>query len=90
MGEFNTSNMSDRNPDKKPFFCPVCESPMGSSIAIEAYKRVGACDLCETYFYYLEREKWEEGWRPSVRDARAYLSKRGVNLLDIPESDDKL
>jgi len=79
--------MADRNPNKKPFFCPVCSSPMASSIEIESYDRVGACSLCETYIYYLEREKWESGWRPSESEARAYLLARGVTLLDQSEKD---
>lgn len=78
--------MSLTNKDRVPFFCPVCHSPQSTSLAADSYRRVQACDLCETYIYYLNKEKWNEGWRPSVREARRYLWQRNVSIY-IPQED---
>jgi hypothetical protein len=77
--------MSDRNQEKVPFFCPYCKSPMSSSGEVESFKRMGGCTICETYFVYLEPEKWKKGWRPTVGEARAYLLKYSVQLLEIKD-----
>jgi hypothetical protein len=66
--------------DKIPFFCPVCESPINNNIAADSFKRVKCCDICETFIYYINKEKWDAGWRPSVLEARTYLSSKGISL----------
>ena len=81
--------MSDANPNRCPFFCPTCQSPMSDATDVESYKRIGACNRCETYIYYLNRDKWKAGWRPGINEARAYLSARGVYLLDQSENNGK-
>jgi hypothetical protein len=69
------------NKQKISFFCPVCSSPMSSNVSIEAYKICGACDLCETYIYYINKQKWDLGWRPTQKEAREYLKNKGIKII---------
>jgi hypothetical protein len=68
---------------KTPFFCPVCKSPIKNSVSVNSYQKIGACELCETYIYYLNKDKWEAGWRPLEREARKMLLDRGLPILLI-------
>jgi hypothetical protein len=77
----------EKNNNKAPYFCPVCHSPMGSSLAVAAYRRVQACDMCEDYIYFPNKEKWDSGWRPQVKEARAYLHRGSIFMIDQPEEE---
>ena len=74
----NATNINNRI----PFFCPVCHSPMRSSLDAAAYERIKVCSACEVYLYDVNREIWKNGWRPSVDEARIYLYARGLPLID--------
>lgn len=62
---------------------------MSTAADVESYGRIKACNLCETYIYYINLDEWKAGWRPDVAEARAYLCARGVHLLDQSENNGK-
>ena len=66
---------------KIPFFCPVCSSPIKNQNAVNCFKKIGACEMCESFIYYINKEKWDNGWRPTQREARIYLRDRGLPLI---------
>ena len=52
----------------KPLFCPFCESIMRSAMDDDAYNKFTCCDSCATTWAYPNRERWNEGWRPTSEE----------------------
>lgn len=66
---------------KIPFFCPICSSPIRNQSSVNSFKKIGACEMCESFIYYPNKDKWESGWRPTQREARIYLKDRGLPMI---------
>lgn len=54
--------------ETKPIFCPLCEAIMVGELNADAYKKFQCCDSCATFWAYPNKDKWQEGWRPSPND----------------------
>jgi len=59
-----------------PAFCPVCEVVIASSMDEDAISSVNCCRECETSFFEVNREKWQNGWRPSRDEIKSSLNSR--------------
>ena len=59
-------------------FCGVCESAIGDLTDIESMELAGCCRSCEHEFYEPNREKWLQGWRPSLKEI---LEKRDLRIF---------
>jgi len=59
-----------------PFFCPVCDHVMSTTIDIESYKDCKCCRDCENDFVDKNREKWLNGWRPNKDEVKKALQFR--------------
>ena len=66
---------------KVPPFCEVCQSAIGDLIDSQSVENVGCCRSCEHELFEPNREKWELGWRPtlkeieSTRNCRVFVSR---------------
>lgn len=47
-----------------PLECPSCKSLICTIEDIEMIKKEQVCGDCHLRFYYINKEKWEKGWRP--------------------------
>lgn len=52
----------------QPLFCPVCSRIMRSKLDEESYEKFTCCDTCATYWAYPNKDRWNEGWRPSSEE----------------------
>jgi hypothetical protein len=50
----------------KPIFCPVCDFIMVGELDKSSYEKFECCDSCATIWAYPNKEKWNNGWRPSI------------------------
>ena len=53
-----------------PFTCPVCKFVLRDIEDVMSTKEHTACSSCVTNFKFVNLEKWEKGWRPSIEEAR--------------------
>ena len=44
--------------------CNVCKNLISTIEDIETIKKIDCCSDCETTYYYPNKEKWDNGWRP--------------------------
>lgn len=44
--------------------CPSCKNLLNNVDDIEHVKEKDVCEICYLEFYYKNKEKWENGWRP--------------------------
>lgn len=45
--------------------CPICKKLIGCIEDVEYLKRENCCENCYNDYYYINKEKWEKGWRPN-------------------------
>lgn len=62
--------------DLTPFFCSVCSFVMRTSDDERAYREFGCCERCSLLWAAPNRQKWNEGWRPSDEQVKAANSER--------------
>tara|TARA_B100000927_G_scaffold284371_1_gene273184 strand:- start:325 stop:591 length:267 start_codon:yes stop_codon:yes gene_type:complete len=52
-------------------FCPISCGSCGEAIAtiedVESMKKEKVCCQCYDMFYYTNKDKWKEGWRPKLK-----------------------
>lgn len=52
-------------------FCPISCGSCGEAIAtiedVEIMKKEKVCGQCYEMFYYSNKDKWSEGWRPNLK-----------------------
>ena len=54
------------------FTCPICKFVLRDLEDIVSTKAHGGCTNCITNFKFNNIEKWENGWRPSIEEARTH------------------
>lgn len=69
------------NDDLCPFFCPVCQFPITSMEDVFSYNENQCCNDCSTYWVYLDKEKWKNGWRPSLEEVEKVTSVKKIKNL---------
>jgi len=60
--------------EAQPVVCPVCEFVLRDIEDVTSVKKEQACSECTLNFKYLYIDKWESGWRPTVKDARTKMT----------------
>lgn len=55
-----------------PFVCPVCEFVLRDLDDVISVKTHSACRVCTDSFKFPNLEKWKNGWRPTVEEARTH------------------
>lgn len=48
--------------------CPCCKKLISTVEDVESLKQINACEECNIVFYYQNKEKWLNGWRPKLGD----------------------
>jgi len=61
---------------KQPANCPVCKLAFRHKEDLIEYNNYGCCTDCSLHFYYPNKEKWAQGWRPSRKQI-----KKAINIL---------
>lgn len=54
----------------QPLICPICSAFMNSFYDDESYQAFSCCDRCASAWARLNKNKWNEGWRPSAEEVR--------------------
>ena len=44
--------------------CPCCKKLLNNVEDIDSVKENDVCQTCYLDFYFINKEKWEKGWRP--------------------------
>ena len=66
---------------KQQFDCPVCKLALRNIVDVNSFKLCGACKDCQDFFYWPNKLKWEEGWRPKKQE----VHKKFNNYFMIKE-----
>ena len=45
--------------------CPICKKLISCIEDVEFMKKENCCEECHIVYYYSNKEKWENGWRPN-------------------------
>ncbi len=53
--------------DYCPLFCKSCKNIISTIEDVEMMKKESVCELCYITYYYTNKEKWQEGWRPNKK-----------------------
>ena len=67
---FNTKMKIIVQGKKIPVVCPVCHFVLRDKEDVKSVEEETACSDCVLNFKYTNSEKWSDGWRPSVDEAR--------------------
>lgn len=73
---FSIIKPSELLADQQPLFCPICDGIMNSNYDDDSFVQFKCCDNCASYWAYPNKEKWKEGWRPSVEEVRDKYKNR--------------
>lgn len=46
--------------------CTCCKKLLATIEDVETSKTSQACESCHQLYYYPNKEKWENGWRPNI------------------------
>lgn len=49
-------------------FCSVCKNIIGSIQDFDTIKEFDCCESCYTLYYYPNKNKWNDGWRPDLNN----------------------
>jgi hypothetical protein len=58
-----------------PLDCEVCGFMMRDYKDVSSFYSAGCCSECELQWYFANKEKWEEGWRPDQEEIDSYYNK---------------
>ena len=61
--------MLDRDLTDVPLFCPVCDCAMNVDTDLAHFLTSGACFDCTVNYFETNRDKWKQGWRPSLKES---------------------
>ena len=50
-----------------PLFCNTCKNVVATIDDADMIKKEKVCELCYITYYYINKEKWEQGWRPNEK-----------------------
>ena len=50
-----------------PLFCNSCKNVIATTDDVESMKKEKVCELCYITYYYVNKEKWNNGWRPKEK-----------------------
>lgn len=56
---------------KQPYKCEVCQFVLRDIEDVKSAKEHGACTNCVMVFKYVRYDDWENGWRPTISEARS-------------------
>ena len=59
-----------------PLFCEVCQIRFGHKNDELTYKKFKCCSSCADTWAYSNKEKWENGWRPTKDMIKIVVDKR--------------
>lgn len=59
-----------------PFFCPVCDQVMSSTLDLDSYDDCQCCRDCENDFVDKNRTEWLNGWRPDKNEIENFILLR--------------
>ena len=62
--------------DKIPLFCDVCGFVFSNKEDEKSQREFGCCSICADTWAYSNKEKWKDGWRPSVEQLETLVQKR--------------
>ena len=48
-------------------YCISCENIISTIEDADIVKKQGVCETCYITYYYVNKEKWKSGWRPSKK-----------------------
>ena len=46
--------------------CSFCKKLVASIEDVEKMKEANVCNVCYDLYYYHNKEKWKNGWRPNI------------------------
>lgn len=49
-----------------PLFCPLCECALSTGEDVDTCRDLGCCEHCKDRWYYSNKKKWKNGWRPVI------------------------
>ncbi len=59
---------------KAKFDCPVCKLVLTGLEDVESMENYGACQDCQQFFYWPNKERWNRGWRPKKEQVHEKLN----------------
>lgn len=48
--------------------CPICDNIIGSLDDMHIMRQENCCEECYLLYYYSNKEKWNNGWRPNIKE----------------------
>ena len=64
----------DKGFEKQNFDCPVCKLCIRGLEDLESIEAYGMCKDCQEEFYWTNKIKWENGWRPKKEEINEKLN----------------
>ena len=64
-------------------FCDVCETLSITPADFDAKSNHGVCRQCELKFFQPNREKWNQGWRPSEEEIDTFKKEMQKSVYSI-------
>ena len=52
-----------------PLFCRSCNNVISTIEDVDMMKKEKVCELCYITYYYINKEKWNQGWRPNQKSS---------------------
>lgn len=59
--------------EEQPLVCPVCKFVLKDEEDVYSVKKEKACSECTINFKHIHLEEWNQGWRPSIEEARSKM-----------------
>jgi hypothetical protein len=53
-----------------PLFCNTCKNVISSIEDVDMMKKENVCELCYITYYFVNKEKWDRGWRPNKKNCQ--------------------
>ncbi len=50
-----------------PVYCKSCNNVLSTVEDVEMMKKEKVCEECYITYYYTNKEKWHQGWRPNKK-----------------------
>ena len=52
-----------------PLFCNSCKNAISTIQDVDMMKKEKVCEMCYITYYYVNKEKWSQGWRPNQKSS---------------------
>lgn len=66
-----------------PLFCPICDHVMRTLDDRGSFESYGCCYNCVIRWVSFDEKRWQDGWRPSSREAREEAAKSSSLSINI-------